>query len=135
MNNCGLFVSISTCIALWWLIIHADKPPIEELHQFLEFQLPRQWAPMYGDLPLGLRHRKQASPSLQFTFLGPRLYVNTMQVISSVAAHKNSDIIMLKISILPVISLLGFLSCRNPNDSGKKRRKWWMPNVKGCQNF
>ncbi|XP_059439512.1 MACPF domain-containing protein NSL1 [Corylus avellana] len=56
------------------------KPPIEELHHFLEFQLPRQWAPMYGDLPLGLRHRKQASPSLQFTFMGPRLYVNTMQV-------------------------------------------------------
>ncbi|KAA8519751.1 hypothetical protein F0562_014007 [Nyssa sinensis] len=23
------------------------KPPIEELHQFLEFQIPRQWAPLY----------------------------------------------------------------------------------------
>lgn len=78
----------STCIGLWWLINHADKPPIEELHQFLEFQLPRQWAPMYGDLPLGLRHRKQVSPSLQFSLMGPRLYVNTMQVILSVVAHK-----------------------------------------------
>ncbi|KAM6559600.1 hypothetical protein CsatA_028839 [Cannabis sativa] len=56
------------------------KPPIEELHQFLEFQLPRQWAPVYGDLPLTLRHRKLASPSLQFTFMGPKLYVNTMKV-------------------------------------------------------
>jgi hypothetical protein len=56
---------------------------------------------MYGDLPLGLRHRKHASPSLQFTFMGPRLYVNTMQVISSFTAH--SDTIMLKISILTVI--------------------------------
>ncbi|GMY37412.1 MACPF domain-containing protein NSL1 [Fagus crenata] len=56
------------------------RPPIEELHQFLEFQLPRQWAPMYSDLPLGLRHRKQVSPSLQFSLMGPRLYVNTMQV-------------------------------------------------------
>ncbi|GLT29497.1 hypothetical protein SLA2020_043610 [Shorea laevis] len=56
------------------------KPPVEELHQFLEFQLPRQWAPVYGDLPLGLMRRKQASPSLQFTLLGPRLYVNTMKV-------------------------------------------------------
>ncbi|KAH7546045.1 hypothetical protein FEM48_Zijuj01G0159000 [Ziziphus jujuba var. spinosa] len=56
------------------------KPPIEELHQFLEFQLPRQWAPAYGDLPLTLRRRKQPSPSLQFTFLGPKLYVNTMKV-------------------------------------------------------
>lgn len=56
------------------------KPPIEELHQFLEFQLPRQWAPVYGDLPLGLRHRKQVSPSLQFSFMGPKLYVNTTLV-------------------------------------------------------
>ncbi|KAL3377219.1 hypothetical protein AABB24_003562 [Solanum stoloniferum] len=56
------------------------KPPIEELEQFLEFQLPRQWAPAYGDLPLGHRRRKQASPSLQFTLMGPRLYVNTVKV-------------------------------------------------------
>ncbi|KAJ6925900.1 MACPF domain-containing protein NSL1-like isoform X1 [Populus alba x Populus x berolinensis] len=56
------------------------KPPIEELHQFLEFQLPRQWAPIYGDLPLTLKRRKQATPSLRFTILGPKLYVNTTQV-------------------------------------------------------
>ncbi|KAK4769954.1 hypothetical protein SAY87_030486 [Trapa incisa] len=56
------------------------KPPIEELHQFLEFQLPRQWAPVYADLPLGPRRRKQPCPTLQFTFMGPKLYVNTMQV-------------------------------------------------------
>ncbi|PRQ28992.1 putative membrane attack complex component/perforin (MACPF) domain-containing protein [Rosa chinensis] len=56
------------------------KPPIEELQQFLEFQLPRQWAPVYADLPLGLRRRRHASPSLQFSFMGPKLYVNTMKV-------------------------------------------------------
>ncbi|RAL44777.1 hypothetical protein DM860_003536 [Cuscuta australis] len=56
------------------------KPPIEELQQFLEFQLPRQWAPAYGDLPLGHRRRKQSSPSLQFTFMGPKLFVNTEKV-------------------------------------------------------
>lgn len=56
------------------------KPPIEELHQFLEFQLPRQWAPVYADLPLGPRRRKHPSPTLQFTFMGPKLYVNTFQV-------------------------------------------------------
>ncbi|GMI91557.1 necrotic spotted lesions 1 [Hibiscus trionum] len=56
------------------------KPPIEELHVFLEFQLPRQWAPVYCDLPLGLKRRKQASPSLKFTFMGPKLYVNTARV-------------------------------------------------------
>ncbi|XP_047164232.1 MACPF domain-containing protein NSL1 [Vigna umbellata] len=58
------------------------KPEIEELHQFLEFQLPRQWAPMYDDLPLGFGHKykKSVSPSLQFTLMGPKLYVNIMKV-------------------------------------------------------
>lgn len=56
------------------------KPPIEELEQFLEFQLPRQWAPAYGDLPLAPRRKKQASPSLQFSLMGPKLYVNTVKV-------------------------------------------------------
>ncbi|KAK1378711.1 MACPF domain-containing protein [Heracleum sosnowskyi] len=56
------------------------KPPREELQQFLEFQVPRQWAPAYGDLPLAPRRQKQASPSLKFTFMGPKLYVNTVKV-------------------------------------------------------
>lgn len=57
-----------------------DKPPMEELQQFLEFQVPRQWAPAYGDLPLAPRRKKQASPALKFTFMGPKLYVNTIKV-------------------------------------------------------
>ncbi|XP_057948593.1 MACPF domain-containing protein NSL1 [Malania oleifera] len=56
------------------------KPLIEELDQFLEFQLPRQWAPAYNDLPLTLQRKKHVSPSLQFSFMGPRLYVNTVKV-------------------------------------------------------
>ncbi|KAK4378702.1 hypothetical protein RND71_000564 [Anisodus tanguticus] len=56
------------------------KPPIEELHQFLEFQLPRQWAPVFGDLPLGPQRRNLSFASLQFSLLGPRLYVNTTPV-------------------------------------------------------
>ncbi|KAL2521187.1 MACPF domain-containing protein [Forsythia ovata] len=56
------------------------KPPIEELHQFLEFQLPRQWAPVFGDLPLGPDKKQQNVASLQFSFMGPKLYVNTNEV-------------------------------------------------------
>lgn len=56
------------------------KPPIEELHQFLEFQLPRQWAPVFSDLPLGPQRKQQSSASLQFKFMGPKLYVNTSVV-------------------------------------------------------
>ncbi|KAJ8616618.1 hypothetical protein MRB53_035990 [Persea americana] len=56
------------------------KPPIEELHQFLEFQLPRQWAPTYSEHPLGPQRKKASSPSLQFSIMGPKLYINTTQV-------------------------------------------------------
>ncbi|KAF5731808.1 hypothetical protein HS088_TW18G00493 [Tripterygium wilfordii] len=56
------------------------KPPIEELHQFLEFQLPRQWAPMFSDLPLGPQRKQQSTSSLQFSFMGPKLYVNIIPV-------------------------------------------------------
>ncbi|XP_010520785.1 PREDICTED: MACPF domain-containing protein At4g24290 [Tarenaya hassleriana] len=56
------------------------KPPIEELQQFLEFQLPRQWAPVFSELPLGPQRKQQNSSSLQFSFMGPKLYVNTTPV-------------------------------------------------------
>ncbi|XP_062096473.1 MACPF domain-containing protein At4g24290 [Humulus lupulus] len=56
------------------------KPPIEELHQFLEFQLPRQWAPVFSELPLGPQRKQQSNVSLQFSFMGPKLYVNTIPV-------------------------------------------------------
>ncbi|KAB1208552.1 hypothetical protein CJ030_MR7G000284 [Morella rubra] len=56
------------------------KPPIEELHQFLEFQLPRQWAPVFSELPLGPQWKQQGTASLQFSLMGPKLYVNTSPV-------------------------------------------------------
>ncbi|XVE94196.1 hypothetical protein REPUB_Repub01dG0260900 [Reevesia pubescens] len=56
------------------------KPPIEELHQFFEFQLPRQWAPVFSELPLGPQRKQQSTASLQFSFMGPKLFVNTTPV-------------------------------------------------------
>ncbi|ERN20517.1 MACPF domain-containing protein NSL1 [Amborella trichopoda] len=56
------------------------KPPIEELRYFLEFQVPRQWAPTFGELPLGPQCRQTGLPHLQFSFMGPKLFVNTMNV-------------------------------------------------------
>lgn len=56
------------------------KPPIGELHQFLEFQLPRQWAPVFSELPLGPQRKQQTNATLQFSLFGPKLYVNTSQV-------------------------------------------------------
>ncbi|XP_023552323.1 MACPF domain-containing protein At4g24290-like [Cucurbita pepo subsp. pepo] len=56
------------------------KPPIEELHQFLEFQLPRQWAPIFSELPLGPQRKQHNLASLQFSLMGSKLYVNTTPV-------------------------------------------------------
>ncbi|KAE8724784.1 hypothetical protein F3Y22_tig00009942pilonHSYRG00278 [Hibiscus syriacus] len=57
-----------------------DKPPIDELHPFLELQLPRQWAPTYSELPLGRQQKQQNTESLQFSFMGPKLYVRAITV-------------------------------------------------------
>ncbi|XVE94198.1 hypothetical protein REPUB_Repub01dG0261100 [Reevesia pubescens] len=57
------------------------KPPLEELHLFLEFQLPRQWAPVFKEFPRGSQQKRQSNSFfLQFKFLGPKLYVNTIPV-------------------------------------------------------
>ncbi|XP_016439830.2 MACPF domain-containing protein At4g24290 [Nicotiana tabacum] len=56
------------------------KPPIEELYQFLEFQLPRQWGPVFGELPLGPERKQQSGATLKFSLMGPKLYVNTNPV-------------------------------------------------------
>lgn len=57
------------------------KPPIADLECFLEFQYHKIWAPIHSDLPLGPPTDK-AIPTqpLQLNLLGPKLYVNTVQV-------------------------------------------------------
>ncbi|XP_041014085.1 MACPF domain-containing protein At4g24290-like isoform X2 [Juglans microcarpa x Juglans regia] len=79
-NEKGTASEVCRYQSIEFLFTQGDKPPIEELHQFLDFQLPRQWAPVFSDLPLGPQRRQQSSPSLQFSLMGPKLYVNTTPV-------------------------------------------------------
>lgn len=59
----------------------ADKPPISDLHYFLDFQSHKIWAPIHNDLPLGpTTNMAGPSPALHFNMMGPKLYVNTAQV-------------------------------------------------------
>ncbi|CAI9259427.1 unnamed protein product [Lactuca saligna] len=58
------------------------KPALEDLQCFLEFQVPRLWAPLFCELPLRHQRRKTSCPRLQFNFLGPKIYVSTTQVVS-----------------------------------------------------
>lgn len=62
---------------LW--ILWSDKPPIEELRYFLEFQIPRVWAPLH-DRILGQQRKEPVCPSLQFSIMGQKLYVSQEQV-------------------------------------------------------
>ncbi|KAI9114279.1 hypothetical protein K1719_014507 [Acacia pycnantha] len=56
------------------------KPPIEDLHQFLEFQLPRHWAPVLNEIRLGASWKKQVNTWLTLGFFGPKLYIDTIPV-------------------------------------------------------
>ncbi|KAA8527872.1 hypothetical protein F0562_035259 [Nyssa sinensis] len=58
------------------------KPAPEDLRYFLEFQVPRQWSPLFSELPLRHQIRKVSCPSLQFSFMGPKIHVSSTQVSS-----------------------------------------------------
>ncbi|CAA3012873.1 Hypothetical predicted protein [Olea europaea subsp. europaea] len=55
------------------------KPQIEELRYFLEFQVPRIWAPVQDRFP-GQPRKEPVCPSLQFSMMGQKLYVSQEQV-------------------------------------------------------
>nr|GME11339.1 MACPF domain-containing protein At4g24290-like [Ipomoea batatas] len=59
------------------------KPALEDLQYFLEFQVPRQWAPLFCELPLRHQRRKASCPSLQFSLFGPKIEVSPTQVSSA----------------------------------------------------
>ncbi|KAK6943261.1 Membrane attack complex component/perforin (MACPF) domain [Dillenia turbinata] len=55
------------------------KPPVEELRYFLEFQIPRIWAPVQDKIP-GHQRKEPVCPSLQFSMMGQKLYVSQEQL-------------------------------------------------------
>ncbi|MQL85983.1 hypothetical protein Taro_018522 [Colocasia esculenta] len=56
------------------------KPPIEELQYFLEFQIQRVWAPTRTNIIPGHQRKEPVCPSLQFSLMGPKLYISSEQV-------------------------------------------------------
>lgn len=54
------------------------KPPLEELQYFLEFQVTRAWAPVANQV--GLPRKEPVCPTLQFSLMGPKLFISTDQV-------------------------------------------------------
>ncbi|KAH1256419.1 MACPF domain-containing protein CAD1 [Glycine max] len=56
-----------------------NKPPIEELRYFLEFQIPCVWAPLQDRIP-GQQRKEPVCPSLQFSIMGQKLYISQEQI-------------------------------------------------------
>ncbi|KAL9233970.1 hypothetical protein vseg_008900 [Gypsophila vaccaria] len=52
------------------------KPPLEDLQYFLEFQIARAWAPEQSSL----QRKEPVCQSLQFSLMGPKLYISAEQV-------------------------------------------------------
>lgn len=52
------------------------KPPIEDLQYFLDFQITRVWAPEQNNL----QRKEPVCQSLQFSLMGPKLFVSPDQV-------------------------------------------------------
>ncbi|CAA2933780.1 MACPF domain-containing CAD1 [Olea europaea subsp. europaea] len=52
------------------------KPPIEDLQYFLDFQISRVWAPEQNNL----QRKEPVCPFLQFSLMGPKLYIRPDQV-------------------------------------------------------
>lgn len=52
------------------------KPPIEDLQYFLEFQIPRVWAPEQSNI----QRKEPVCPAVQFSLMGPKLYISLEQV-------------------------------------------------------
>ncbi|XP_019187734.1 PREDICTED: MACPF domain-containing protein CAD1-like [Ipomoea nil] len=55
------------------------KPQLEELRYFLEFQVPRIWAPLQDRHP-GQQRKEPVCPSLQFSMMGQKLFVSQEQI-------------------------------------------------------
>ncbi|TYJ96041.1 MACPF domain-containing protein NSL1 [Cucumis melo var. makuwa] len=75
-------ISASFGRRIWWWKRNGTSFWIN--HHFLPFcEVSNSLRVINADLPLAPRHRKQASPSLKFTLMGPKLYVNTTKVDSN----------------------------------------------------
>lgn len=81
------WIKLYTCAAACYgflyhhfiFILPSDKPPIEELKYFLEFQIPQIWAPVHERIP-GQQRKEPVCPSLQFSLMGQKFYVSQEQV-------------------------------------------------------
>ncbi|KAK8493018.1 hypothetical protein V6N12_000309 [Hibiscus sabdariffa] len=92
------------------------KPAPEDLRYFLEFQVPRQWAPMFCELPLTHHGKKTSCPSLQFAFMGPKIQVSSTQVLKQHAKLYFTVVgVLVSSDLKPVVGLRLYLEGKKCN--------------------
>ena len=74
--------------------LSVDKPPIEDLQYFLDFQISRVWAPEQNNL----QRKEPVCQYLQFSLMGPKLYISPDQVYHS----RNAFFVFLTIFDFPL---------------------------------
>lgn len=72
-------------VVLSVIVSSSDKPALEDLQCFLEFQVPSQWAPLFCELPLSHQRKVASYPALQFCLFGPKLCVRPTQVLLGIS--------------------------------------------------
>ncbi|KAJ7957296.1 MACPF domain-containing protein [Quillaja saponaria] len=104
------------------------KPSPDDLLYFLEFQIPRQWAPMFCELPLRHQRKNASCPSLQFSFMGPKTHVSSCQVLTGekpvvglrlYLEGKKCDRLALHVQHLSSLPKIMTLSSATPVTSGR----------------
>lgn len=85
-----------------WLTVHSttDKPPIEDLQYFLDFQIARVWAPEHSNV----QRKEPVCPSLQFSLMGPKLYISPDQVFFKFLKPTVVDVIV-KLSCTNIVEM------------------------------
>ena len=91
-----MFLTFIICLSLFI----PDKPPIEDLQYFLDFQIAQVWAPEQNSL----QRKEPVCSSLQFSLMGPKLYISPDQV-------------LLLVLISSLIAIIIKLLCGKRNDS------------------
>ncbi|KAJ7979133.1 MACPF domain-containing protein [Quillaja saponaria] len=102
------------------------KPSPEDLQYFLEFQITRQWAPMFCELSLRHQQKKTSYPPLQFSFMSPKLHVSSSQVLTGekpvvglrmYLEGKKCNIVALHVQHLSSLPKMMTLSSATPSSS------------------
>lgn len=82
ISSSSVFLDVHCYLVIYSILFIAfstDKPSIEELQYFLDFQIQRVWAPEQNNAR-GHQRKEPVCPSLQFSLMGSKIFISSEQV-------------------------------------------------------